>query len=182
MVGEGKKKKEPLCPLLRRSSVCDGFCPHSEYKLGDLLKSFCCSSAKREAKRLGDYLHASRALRPYFSELIHLCALSLNWRWYSAVGEKGKEEHWERSCAETEVPFVIVVILEHSLNPRRVTVFRKKLQSGLSFFPFSREKDEGGERLRPVNPRSRVKILELFPCNWGLCSGLLFLLHASGYF
>ena len=75
------------------------------------MKSFCCSSARREAKRLGDDLHSSRALRTYFSELVHLCALSLNWRWYSAIGEKGKEERWERSCAETEVLFIIVVIL-----------------------------------------------------------------------
>ena len=75
------------------------------------MKSFCCSSARREAKRLGDDLHSSCAFRSYFSELVHLCALSLNWRWYSAIGEKGKEERWKRSCAETEVLFIIVVIL-----------------------------------------------------------------------
>ena len=75
------------------------------------MKSFCCSSARREAKRLGDDLHSSCAFRSYFSELVHLCALSLNWRWYSAIGEKGKEECWKRSCAETEVLFIIVVIL-----------------------------------------------------------------------
>ena len=145
--GRCEKKNEPLSPLLRRSSICDGFCPQPEYKLGDLLKSFRCSSARRIARRLGDYLHSSPTLQSYFSELIRLCALSLNWRQYSAIGEKGEEEHWKRSCIETAVQVVIVIILEHSLNPRRVTVFRKKLQNGLSLFPFSREKDGGEERL-----------------------------------
>ena len=137
----GAKKNHPLSPLLRRRIICDDFCHQPECKLGDLLKRFCRSSAKREAKRLGDDLHLSYTLQFYFTELIHLFAFSLNWKRYLAFWEKDKEEHWKRSCIKTEVQLVIDIIFEHLINPRRLNILRKKLES--ECHSFSREKDGG---------------------------------------